>query len=340
MSNAWNAFVRDCRDRYGVATAAHARKQGVAESTFYRRTRREAWLEPYPGVRTAPWVEPSPYTDLSALLHAAGDGAAATGATAAWLHGLHDVPRRLEIALPHGRRVPVGAERRVRRHRWLRDDDLVVVQKLAVLRIPAMTLTLANRPPTELRAVVIDALHRDLIDLPAIGARLGAVGPIPGRRLLAQILHELADREVESIFHDIVLDELARRGYRPGRTPVYVATPDGQGVHPDIPLSDWLIAIEVEGDRFHRTRTQRAADRRKASQYAGTDWLTLEIDWWEWMGNRNHFLEALDAAILAQVRRGVAAAATLPPHLRLSDERVHGPSPGAEPRNTARNRTR
>jgi hypothetical protein len=91
------------------------------------------------------------------------------------------------------------------------------VQKLAVLRIPAMTLTLANRPPTELRAVVIDALHRDLIDLPAIGARLGAVGPISGRRLLAQILHDLADREVESIFHDLVLDELARRGYRAGR---------------------------------------------------------------------------------------------------------------------------
>ena len=340
MPNSWNDFVLDCRDRYGVATVEHARRRGIAPATYYRRTNRERWLQPYPGIRTAPWVQPSPYTALSALLHAGGERAAATGATAAWLHGLRPVPSRLEVAIPHGQRVPLGAERQVHRHRWLRDDDRMTAQRLTVLRIPAMTLTMADRPAVELRALVIDALHGERVNLVAIGSRLAAVGPIPGRRQLARMLHELADRKVESIFHDLVLDDLTRRGYRPGRAPVRVQTPDGRGVHPDIPLHDWLVAIEVQGDRFHRTRAQRAADRRKASQYAATDWLVLELDWWEWMGNREHFLEALDAAILAQVRRGVADEATLPPHLSLDTQRVHHHSAGAEPRRTAPPRTR
>jgi hypothetical protein len=340
MPNSWNAFIRDCRDRYGVATLEHARRWGIADATFYRRTDREGWGQGYPGVRTAPWVTPSPYTDLSALLHAAGGHAAATGSTAAWLHGLRAVPTRLEVAIPHGLRVPIGAERRVRRHRWLRDTDRGVVQKLSVLHVPATVLTLADERPIELRALVIDALHRDLTELGTLGARLTEVGPIAGRRQLARILHDLADREVESIFHDLVLDELTRRGYRPGREPVPVETPDGRGAHPDIPLEDWRVAIEVEGDRFHRTRAQRAAGRRKSSQYAGSRWLVLELDWWEWMGNREHFFQALDAAILAQIRYGVAETSTLPPHLRTDPPRVQNVSAGADPRETEDRRTR
>jgi len=121
---------------------------------------------------------------------------------------------------------------------------------------------------------------------------------------------------------------------------VRVGTPDGRGVHPDIPLPDWRIALELQGDRFHRTRPQRAADRRKASQYAGSSWLMMELDWSEWMGNREHFIEALDAAILAQIRRGVADATTRPPHLRLDAVRVHPLPAGADAGHPARNRTR
>jgi hypothetical protein len=328
VSDAWNAFVLTCRDRYGVATPAHARACGVANATFYRRTRREGWLEPYPGVRIAPWVQASPRTDLSALLHAAGVSAAATSETAAWIHGLLPAPQRLQIAVPHHHSVPEGAHPHVRRHRWLRDDDRVVLRDLTVLRIPAMVVTLANRPALALRSLVIDALHRELVGLPELVARLVEVGPVAGRRQLARLLHELADREVESIFHDLVLNELTIRGYQPQRAPVRVATPDGRGVHPDIPLPAWRVAIEVQGDRFHRSRVQRTADRRKTSQYAGSGWLLLEVDWWEWMSNRDHFLAALDAAILERVRDGVAEPRSLPPHLRGLSPRVQNVSPG------------
>lgn len=331
MSDAWNAFVTDCRDRYGVATVDHARTHGIPASTFYRRTTSERWREPYAGVRIAPWVRPSAHTDLSALLHAGGDRASATGETAAWLYGLRGTPKHLEIAVPHGQRVPVGAEGRVHRHRWLREQDQVLVQGLAALRIPAMAVTLANGSPLDVRARVIDAIHRDLASLSDIIGRLGEVGPVPGRRQLARLLHELADRDVESIFHDLVLDELVRRDYRPALSPLFVQTPDGRGVHPDIPLPVWRIAIEVQGDRFHRTRAQRAADRRKTTQYAGSRWLVLELDWWEWIGNRAHFLEALDTAILAQVGAGVAGCETLPAHVRADPTRVQSLSTGADP---------
>lgn len=329
MDAAWNTFVRGCRDRYGVGAARDAVDAGVAETTFYRRTEAEGWNMPYAGVRVAPWARPTRLTELSALLHAAGDGAMASGETAAWLRGLSQEPRRLQIAIPHGLRVPKGANGLVRRCRWLEQQDGGTARGLPTLAPAAMFVTLAAGDPLELRGRLIDALHRDVVTLPELASRLAAVGPVPGRRSLSRLIFQLGDRQVESLFHDLVLDELTARGYRPDRSPRPIATPDGRGVTIDIPLPDWRIAIETHGDRFHRSRDQRSADRRKATQYAGTEWLPIEVDWWEWMGNRKHFLEALDAAIMQQVARNVGGGLPPPPHLRGPIARVHQPPPGA-----------
>lgn len=325
----WNTFVQGCRTRYGVGTVGHAVAAGVPAATFYRRTSSEGWTSPYAGVRVAPWARPSRLTELSALLHAAGDGALACGETAAWLYQLSPEPRKLQVCLPHGRRVPRGAEGLVRRCRWLADSDLAMLRNLPALAPAAMFITLAASDSLTLRGHLIDALHRNQIRLQELTNRLAAVGPVPGRRSLARMVFELADREVESLFHDLVLDELTARGYRPLRTPLHIDTPDGRGVLADIPLPDWRVAVETQGDRFHSSRTQRTADRRRTSQYAGTDWLPLDLDWWEWIGNRAHFFEALDAAILRQFERGMGSAALLPAHLRQRAARIQNHRPGA-----------
>lgn len=316
MTTSWNTFIDGCRDRYGVATTTDATSAGVSESTFHRRVMSEAWRRPHPGVHVAPWVRPSKLTELSTLIAIAGHSAVASGTTAMWLHGLTDAPDRLEVVIPHQRRAPRSSLGIIHRSRWVDTEDRGMIRRVPVLTVPAAIITTAaDCDQVTLRALVIDALHAGSTDLPALVGRMASVGPVKGRPMLTRMLHELADRNVESVFHDAVLDELERRGYRPSRRPRRIDTPDGRGARPDIPLPDWQIAIEVQGDRFHSSRTQRAADRRKTSQYAGSTWVQVEVDWWEWMSNRDHFLDALDAAILAQFRRGVGSERPLPAHL-------------------------
>ena len=164
--------MQGCRNRYGVGTVGHAVTAGITSATFYRRTNAEGWTRPDPGVRVAPWARPSRLTELSALLHAAGDHALASGETAAWLYRLAPEPRKLQVCLPHGKRVPRAADGLVRRCHWLADADRATVGNLRVLGPAAMIITLATSDPLTLRARLIDARHRNQIQLSQLTNRL------------------------------------------------------------------------------------------------------------------------------------------------------------------------
>jgi hypothetical protein len=126
---------------------------------------------------------------------------------------------------------------------------------------------------------------------------------------------DLLDRGVESVFEDEVRADLAVRGYRPSPAPVRIDTPDRRGLTVDIALP-WAVAVEPEGDLFHRTREQRRSDRRRTAQYAGTAWVPVPIDWRDWQLTPQVVRAAIDAAVLAQHATGRGATTPLPPHLR------------------------
>jgi hypothetical protein len=312
----WAAVVQDAARRHRVTSVSRAASLGVSSATFYRRTSAEpGWSRPFPGVRVAPGELPSVQTQVVSLLEAIGAGGAA-GRTGAWLHGLRPYPPDvIEVIAPHGRwRPPRRASYRVRLARWLADDDLVELDGVAVLALPALLISAARWEPRELRALAIDALQRGLTDLDHLRARVSAVGPVEGVGTVRRLLGELGDRRVESVFHDEVLDTLHQRGYRPARTVTRIATPDRRGLSIDIALP-WSVAVEPEGDAFHRSRAQRRADRRRTAQYAGTDWVPVPVDWHDWMLEQDRVLAAIDAALLAQWTRGFGRDVPLPPHL-------------------------
>lgn len=313
---AWNRLIQTVRDQYGVGTVTDALDAGVSRATWYRRTAAEGWAEPYPRVRVAPWVRPSPLTDLSALVRGCGAGSAATGMTAAWLHGLVPPPARLEVAVPADRRVPraaVGAGRRVR---WLRETDVVLVQNLPTLAVEPLLLSLHRAPQATVRGLTIDLLHRQHTTLERIGQRLEVASGLDGLPWLRAMVEDLAGRRPESIFHDVVLTDLQRRGYAPSPRPIRVPTSDGIGVTPDIPILPFQVGIETDGDRFHSDRPQRRRDRRRTARYSSTSWALVPVDWHDWHERREQVLRAIDAAILKQLRRGIGTVADLPPHLR------------------------
>lgn len=312
---------------------------------------REGWCRPYGGVAIAPWVTDHDAAALGAV--AAAHGGAATGATARWRHGLGARPRTLEVIAPHeqavrrvapdplppaepdggddeARRAHAAARRqagemrrwhqrcrriRVGRSRWLRPSDVVLVDGVPTLTPAATAIALAATHPDEVRAFLVDARQAGKLTLAEVRDRLESVGSVRGRHAVVAALEALADRTPESAFHDEVLTELERHGYRPARSPLRIQTPRGRPLLPDIPLRDWMIAIELDGDRYHRDRAARRRDRDRLSGYASSQWVPLIIDHQTWTQRRREVMADLDETILAQRRRGIGVDVPLPPHL-------------------------
>lgn len=314
----WNALIARVAAAGGVGTPADARAAGVSEATWHRRTREEGWLRPHTGVRVAPWARGGPMTDLRAALAACRGHGVAAAETAAWLGGVGPVPRRFELLVPHGGRVAVAAtpRLRVRAARWLVDDDRVEVDGVARLDWPATVVSLAGLPAGRVRGLVIDLVQAGKVTPDEASARLQRVGPLPGRGVVDSVLGELGARRPESVFHDDVLRELEDRGYPVSSTPRDLPTPDGRGIVLDIPIDPFRLAVEPEGDTYHRGATARRNDRRRHQQATGGGWVLFPVDWKDWHERRGWVLASLDAAILDRFRAGIGTRDDLPPHLR------------------------
>jgi hypothetical protein len=313
----WRDVVVDAEGRHGVTSRWRADQLGLDSTTFYRRSAAAGWEPVLPGVRIAPGRAQDLRSILVAVADATRGQAVAAGRTATWLHGLREwPPQLLEVLVPHELSPPPRHRRIVvRRARWLRAGDMIDVDAVRTLNGPALALSAARWPAEELRGLLIDGSHRGILDLEELLERLVDVGPIPGKGALRKAAHDLLHRGIESVFEDDVRTDLSRRGYQPAPGPQRIETPDGRGLTIDIALP-WKVAVEPEGDLYHRTREQRRADRRRTAQYAGTDWVPVPVDWRDWQLEPDRVRRAIDAALLAQQRAGRGGTSLLPPHLR------------------------
>lgn len=312
----WAEFVAVCVGRHGVATLALAETAGIGRHTYQRIVRKEAWPAPYPRVRLVPGTPDNVRTDLAAFCASTRTLVAVARESALWLHGLRDRPPDWQQVLSSEvvRHQPVG-KLNVTRARWLTPADVEVVDHIPTLTVTATIISMACRPRRDLLAVILAAIQQGKLKLGDLKARLAEVGPIQGRTTLMALVCELEHRMSESVFDDEVREGLAARGYRPSAGPVAVDTPDGRGVKPDV-LLPWGVAVEPQGDRYHRTRRQRQIERRRMAQYAGTGIVVVPVDWTDWILDPESVYAAIDAAILKQWERGEGRDVPLPPHLR------------------------
>ncbi len=306
----WPAFVAAVAERHGVGDVALAGEHGISASTFYRRTAREGWPRPAPRVRLHPTSRPSVQRDLVVAAASCPHPVAASQETAAWLHGLEArPPSHPTVLVPHGAKVAfeeaIARRLRVVQSRWFEPSDVVAIAGVPTLSVPALLLSCAALPLDRLRARLIDVFHRQLASPVEVEARLERAGPIRGRATLRRCCEQLAGLQVESHFQWEVAEELQRLGYRPERGTRHLDTADGIGLTIDVPLPLWQVAVEPDGDAFHRTREQRRIDRRREAAFASTEWSRVPVDWRDWHLEREHVLRAIDAAIAAQRRRGI-----------------------------------
>ena len=268
--DAWAGFERAVDERHGVSTLALALECGIKAARYYDRTAREGWGKGSRGTRVAPWRDASVQQRVLLACASSQSAAAASRETAAWLHGLHEwPPGRPSVVVRHSTKITRQKKLVVHRARWLLEHDIIEVDHVPTLAIPAMFLTLGSRDTEQVRALLIDAVHRRLTTTGEVLARLHETGPVPGRARLRAVCQDLHERVVESVFQEEVAGELERQGYRPGRSTRYLDTPDGRGANADIPLDAWKVTVEPEGDAFHRTREQRRLDRRRGRSPSG-----------------------------------------------------------------------
>lgn len=301
----WPAFDQAARERHGVADAALAAAHEVTRSRFQRRTGRESWRAPREGVRLHPHVPDSVQQRITVVTVCTAGLAAASRESAAWLHGLRThPPDRQHVALAHPYRADRYRDVLIHRARWMTAEDISEVQGIPTLTVPATLLSSCRSDPDRQRARLIDVLHRGLATADEVLGLLERVGPVPGKATLRCLCEELGPLTVESIFQDDVATRLLTLGYPVERSVGHIDTADGIGLAPDVVLAPYRLALETEGDTFHRTREQRRKDRRRLAAYAGTSWVPYPIDWRDWLEDRDHVLDGLDAAIEQQRRRG------------------------------------
>lgn len=305
----WPGFIAAVLTRYGVADVALAAAHDIAPSRFYRRTAREGWEAPARRVRIHPSAGRSVQRDLLVACHATDKVVAAGGFTAAWLRGL--VPRPpprpsvvTQQASPH---LPPGLRVMSRRARWLEPGDVSIVQHVPTLRPAPMLVSCLATSEENWWPLLIDVTHRRLADPGEVRERLDRIGALPGSARLRVRCQELSSAVIESIFQDAVATELEALGYQPARGALRIPTADGIGLTVDVPLPAWKVAVEPDGDAFHRTREQRRLDRRRAAAFASIEWARVPVDWRDWHLDREHVLAAIDAAIAQQRARGIGA---------------------------------
>lgn len=313
--DAWARFERACLAWHGVGDVDLARTHGITANRFYERTAREQWGRPLPGIRLHPEAAPSVQQRLVVVCRTSRDVAGASGEAGAWLHGLRPrPPQRSSVLVRHATRCRAHGGVLVRRARWLEPDDVTELDGVPTLGVPALLVSLLDTPPRDQLARLLDAVQRGLTTPDDVLDRLSRIGPVPGKAVLRAHCERAARHRIESVFQAEVATDLARRGYRPERSTRRIDTPDGIGLVIDVPLVDWQVAVEPDGDAYHRTREHRRRDRRREAAFAATDWVRVPVDWRDWELERERVFRTIDDAIEAQRRRGIGA--SIPPPRR------------------------
>ncbi|MCZ4556865.1 very-short-patch-repair endonuclease [Rhodococcus sp. OK611] len=274
----------------GVITLGQARATGMSESAVSRRVTTGQWRRLRRGVFLR---ADNPLTHAAALraaVYGSGPDAVAYGPSAAWWHGLTEVPpTRHWVTVPRGRPASPDPAIRMRR-RDLGWEDIGTFRGLGATELPLTALEAA----VELRngSTLLDRVlqrHTSLPILIAVHERnRGRAGTSEADRLLRSA-GEGGHSEAERILHRL----LRSAGFTGWAAHVW-----DHGFEIDVAFVRRRVAIEVDGWAWHRdpARFNRDAERQNILVNAG--WHVLRFTW--------HRLTLDQEGVLAEIRTALA----------------------------------
>jgi very-short-patch-repair endonuclease len=179
-------------------TLIEAARLGLTRSQL----RGASWRRVGRGLYVWAGLTENPALTLAAVHRRLPTGAAFSGRTAAWLHGL-DLPPcdPVEVTIPRKCGISRLTDASVSRAVLCR-RDIIVRHGLAVTSAARTLFDLCGRPPLIEAVVIADmALHKRLIDLAGFGAsvaaRAGAAGVVQLRRVI-ELAEPLAESPMET----------------------------------------------------------------------------------------------------------------------------------------------
>lgn len=292
--------------QHGAVTASQILAAGMSSSELRRRVQSGA-LEPI-GSHTfrSPFVERSATRDLAALLLDCGDGALASGPTAAALHGFDGFTLRapFHVTVPRGRNVQ-RAHHHIHTSATLPLIDRATVNGIATLSatrtlvdlarfVDASTLTAALDSALRDGLTAEHALHRRIVELRSSG-RYG----IP--KLLAVIEGVEASRGGHSWLERRFLELCERAGLpRPATQQVLSRSGDSL-VRVDCRFEGTPVVVELLGYRWHRTEAQMTRDAARFNALLIDGFVPLQFTYAQ--------VTTQDAFVLEQLRLALIQAA-------------------------------
>jgi hypothetical protein len=283
---------------FGVIGRSRALDLGMTADEVEWRLRTDAWKRLYRGVYLVASQPAGPEARLTAACLAAGELAAASHRSAAWLWGLlPEPPATPSVTVMSSRRMRVTGIETHRRP----DLDLsrVLVHRGISVTDPLRALVdLAEvADDRELDDAIDRAIARRLLTVGAIDAeivRLGRKGRRGVRPLRAALRRRgLVEGPSPSVLESRVLRILHRGGIAPLGAEVVVC--DGR-YRVDVLLRPGLV-LEVDGYAFHWSPEAKAADSHRRNQLALSGLQVVEADWVTVMRDPKRFRLTVEEAV-------------------------------------------
>ncbi len=266
--------------QHGVVSRDQVIGLGCSESEISYRVDVGRWIPVGRGVYRVGGSPASWIASLWTAVLEGGDGSAASHRAAAQLWGIRRYEDPVEILTPRPRR--------------LRSSSIVVhtstkFDRSDIVTLDDLPVTTVERTLMDLGAVVhwrqvehaLEAALRDgLTTVEAIGQRL-SIRRGRGRRgagVLANLLQERG--------HDPVAESTYEREFLHLVEPLAVVAPQpqyeirsdgGLVARVDAAWPEASVAVEIDGHRFHATRTQRAADAERQNKLELLGWKVLRF---------------------------------------------------------------
>lgn len=272
-------IARFAAQQHGVFSFSDAVRLGATERIASRRCASQRWERLYAGVYRLAGAPITWRQSLLAACLAVGEGAAVSHRAAAAFGRLVGFESTiLEITVPRGRRPRL---RGVIVHQMpLAPVDISVVDAIPITTPARSLLDLAAVAPTDaLEEALDDALRRGLVTVPRLLWRLDELGRRPGATTMRRLL---AARTGGSTTPRSVLETRFRRLHRHAGLPEPVAQYEirdkGRVIAvPDFAYPEHLVAIEVDGYRWHSGRRKWQHDLSRRNTITKRGWRLIHV---------------------------------------------------------------
>lgn len=277
----WPIISDLAAQQHGRVSARQLKAAGMDDATLSRLARRQSWEQPHRGVYAPVGAVPSPRAALAEALLAVGPPVLIGGWSAAWLWGLvRAAPTLPELVVPHHRRLSRDGMV-IRRSRTLKASDGVILDGLPVSNPVRLICDLAALTDEEaLRALLIDARQRRLLDLADIAERAAGMGTAAGIASLRERLAELDREHCDSVLEHRLRRRLAEVPDLPPPAPApFPVRSGGRTLHVDIAWPDRCVGIEADGFGSHAERLSLHIDARRHNALQLAGWRVLRATW-------------------------------------------------------------